>query len=285
MTVKFSGTSLKYARLNARISQSELSRRTGINQSLISQMELGKLSNPSFKKLIPMAKALGVTVDDFQAKPVLVREGNPHRNVTFSPDRLKELRGERGLSQAEFAEVAKLTQACVSKYERGTHEPNSENLHRLANGLGVEISELMAPPVRKKSLNFSGENLREIRGNKKITLKKMSEDLDMKHPTISRYETGKIKNPSPAVLKRMSDYLGVSVNDFLSAEGDHKPSESAVPCGVKKGDQIQWKLSKPQVETIIESLKDLAPVMAASESKNQRVTIDLNFNINLLSGS
>ena len=113
----------------------------------------------------------------------------------------------------------------------------------------------------------------------------MSEDLDMKHPTISRYETGQIKNPSPAVLKRMSDYLGVSVNDLLSAEADDKPSESAVPSGVKKGDKIQWKLSKPQVETIIESLKDLAPVMAASESKNQKVTIDLNFNINLLSGS
>lgn len=285
MTVKFSGTSLKYARLNARISQSELSRRTGIHQSAISQMELGRLLNPSFKKLIPMAKALGVTVDAFQAKPVLVREGNPYRNVTFSPYRLKKLRGEKGLSQSEFAEVAKLTQACVSKYERGTHEPNSENLHRLANGLGVEISELMVSPVHKKSLSFSGENLKEIRSNKKITLKKMSEDLDMKHPTISRYETGKIKNPSPAVLKRMSDYLGVSVNDFLSAEGDHKPSESAVPCGVKKGNQIQWKLSKPQVETIIESLKDLAPVMAASESKNQKVTIDLNFNINLLSGS
>jgi len=285
MTVKFSGTSLKYARLNARISQSELSRRTGINQSSISQMELGRLLNPSFKKLIPMAKALGVTVDAFQAKPVLVYEGNPHRNVTFSPYRLKKLRGERGLSQSEFAEVAKLTQACVSKYERGTHEPNSENLHRLANGLGVEISELMVSPVHKKSLSFSGENLKEIRGNKKITLKKMSEDLDMKHPTISRYETGKIKNPSPAVLKRMSDYLGVSVNDFLSAEGDHKPNESAVPSGVKKGDQIQWKLSKPQVETVIERLRDIAPAIAASEGKTQRVTIDLNFNINLLSGS
>lgn len=285
MTVKFSGPSLKQMRLNADMSQSELSRKSGIHQSAISQMELGRLLNPSFKKLIPMAEALGCTVDAFQAKPVLVREGNPNRNQGFSPDKLKKLRGQMGLSQRDFAEVAKLTQANVSKYERGAHEPNSQSLHRLANGLGVEISELMASPVRKKSSSFSGENLREIRSNKKISLKKMSEDLDMKHPTISRYETGKIKNPSPAVLKRMSDYLGVSVNDFLSAEGNHKPSESAVPCGVKKGDQIQWKLSKPQVETIIESLKDLAPVMAASESKNQKVTIDLNFNINLLSGS
>ena len=285
MTIKFSGPALKQMRLNTDISQSELSRRSGVNQSAISQMERGGVINPSFEKLIPMAEALGVTVDAFQAKPVLVREGNPHRNQGFSANKLKKLRGEMGLSQRDFAEVAKLTQANVSKYERGAHEPNSQSLQRLANALGVEINELMASPVHKKPSSFFGENLREIRGNKKITLKKMSEDLNMKHPTISRYETGKIKNPSPAVLKRMSDYLGVSVNDFLSAEGDHKPSESAVPSGVKKGDKIQWKLSKPQVETIIESLKDLAPVMAASESKNQKVTIDLNFNINLLSGS
>lgn len=285
MTVKFSGPALKQMRLNADISQSELSRRSGVNQSAISQMERGGVANPSFEKLIPMAKALKVTVDDFKPKPVLVREGNPHRNQGFSPYKLKKLRGEMGLSQRDFAEVAKLTQANVSKYERGAHEPNSQSLHRLANGLGVEISELMDSPVRKKSSSFSGENLREIRGNKKITLKKMSEDLDMKHPTISRYETGKIKNPSTASLKRMSDYLQVELEDLFSVEDNLKANESAVPSGVKKGDQIQWKLSKPQVETIIESLKDLAPVMAASESKNQKVTIDLNFNINLLSGS
>jgi len=207
MTVKFSGPTLKQMRLNADISQSELSRRSGVNQSVISKMERGAIPNPSAESLVQIAAAL--TTD----------------------------------------------------------------------GLPLTVNDLLIVE------NFSGERLRKIRAKKNISQAQMAEDLGVPRPTISRYETGAIKKPAPAILETMSDYLQVELEDLFSVEDDLKANESAVPCGVKKGDQIQWKLSKPQVETIIESLKDLAPVMAASESKNQRVTIDLNFNINLLSGS
>lgn len=207
MTVKFSGPALKQRRLNADISQSELSRRSGVNQSVISKMERGAIPNPSGESLVQIAAALST------------------------------------------------------------------------DGLPLTVNDLLVVE------NFSGERLRKIRAKKNISQAQMSEDLGVPRPTMSRYETGVIKKPAPAMLETMSDYLQVELKDLFSVEDKLKANESAVPSGVKKGDQIQWKLSKPQVETIIESLKDLAPVMAASESKNQKVTIDLNFNINLLSGS
>ena len=128
MTTKFDGTALKKTRLDFGISQSELSRRTGVNQSVISKMERGAIPNPSYEKLIPMAYVLNITVDDFNLKP-----------------------------------------------------------------------------------------------------------------------------------------------DTVSA-------------GVKKGNETKWTLSKQEVETIIQRLKDIAPAVASSQNKDQKITVDLNFNIKL-SGS
>lgn len=207
MTVKFSGPTLKQMRLNADISQSELSRRSGVNQSVISKMERGAIPNPSGESLVQIAAALSTDATFYTVNDLLVVE------------------------------------------------------------------------------NFSGERLRKIRAKKNISQAQMAEDLGVPRPTISRYETGAIKKPAPAILETMSDYLQVELEDLFSVEDNLKTNESAVPSGVKKGDQIEWKLSKPQVETVIERLRDIAPAIAASEGKTQKVTIDLNFNINLLSGS
>lgn len=41
----------------------ELERRTGISSSLISQMETGHVRDPSFRKIVKIARALGVKLD------------------------------------------------------------------------------------------------------------------------------------------------------------------------------------------------------------------------------
>ncbi len=49
------------------------------------------------------------------------------------------LRIKRGLTQHELAAVAGMTQADVSKIERGVTHPSSRTLHRLASALGADL--------------------------------------------------------------------------------------------------------------------------------------------------
>ena len=57
-------------------------------------------------------------------------------------ERLRLLRGERGLSQVELANLAGIAPAQLSRYELGKAHPRSEVLAKLASALGVSVKEI-----------------------------------------------------------------------------------------------------------------------------------------------
>lgn len=54
------------------------------------------------------------------------------------------LREERGISQVQLAADTGFTQSWISHVERGSRNPSWSNVVRLAEGLGVSVSELVA---------------------------------------------------------------------------------------------------------------------------------------------
>jgi transcriptional regulator with XRE-family HTH domain len=72
-------------------------------------------------------------------------------------DHVKQLRLEAGLTQAELAARAGVTVETVARLERvlrgrssANSNPSLETLVRLANALGVEVSELLSEPSRPR---------------------------------------------------------------------------------------------------------------------------------------
>lgn len=57
---------------------------------------------------------------------------------------IRELRAERGISQEALAHAADLDRTYVSGIERGLRNPSLTNLLKLADALGVKVSELAA---------------------------------------------------------------------------------------------------------------------------------------------
>lgn len=53
---------------------------------------------------------------------------------------IASLRAKRGLTQLELAAAAGMTQADVSKIERGVTHPSSRTLHRLASALCADLA-------------------------------------------------------------------------------------------------------------------------------------------------
>jgi transcriptional regulator with XRE-family HTH domain len=55
---------------------------------------------------------------------------------------VRAIRDERGLSQVQVAEATGFIQAWISRVEHGRRNPSWNNVVRLADGLGVRVSEL-----------------------------------------------------------------------------------------------------------------------------------------------
>lgn len=59
--------------------------------------------------------------------------------------RIRQLRQEKGWSQAELGERAGLAPSYVSELERGLKPINTRRLHQIAKALGIEAHELISP--------------------------------------------------------------------------------------------------------------------------------------------
>lgn len=79
-----------------------------------------------------------------------VRHRDPDRIVRDVGRRVSELRADRGLTQAAFAEVLGLTTKHVQKIELGELNMTIRSLSRLADNLDVGIGELFEPPKSRQ---------------------------------------------------------------------------------------------------------------------------------------
>lgn len=73
-------------------------------------------------------------------------------------ERLKALRTNKGLSQAEFAKYIKVSKSSINMYERGEREPGLETLERIADYFNVDMDYLLGKSdvVNKAQFTISG---------------------------------------------------------------------------------------------------------------------------------
>jgi transcriptional regulator with XRE-family HTH domain len=57
--------------------------------------------------------------------------------------RLREIRMDKGFSQAALAKRARLTREYVNKIEAGRYDPPLSTINALARALGVPVTELL----------------------------------------------------------------------------------------------------------------------------------------------
>lgn len=68
-------------------------------------------------------------------------------------NRMKECRRARHMTQKEVGKIIGLSQATISLYEKGTHEPDMQTLKRLSQVYGVSIEYM---------LGYSDEQIKQV---------------------------------------------------------------------------------------------------------------------------
>lgn len=162
-------------------------------------------------------------------------------------NRLKKLRKEKGLTQADLAKVLNTNQSQYGKYENGKTNLSIENAQILSEFFGVTLSYL---------LGFDDDSC--IVGSKKMTpfqslvrdrdlsLKEISEATGIGYSTVGNYNQGS-RIPNARNAQILSEYFGVSIPYLLGYEENftaNKPNATISIELVKELSFISEKKSK-----------------------------------------
>lgn len=132
--------------------------------------------------------------------------------------RMRALRRERNLRQADVARALGMSQSAYSKFEidDGANMPR-EKICALADYYGVTVDYLMADDAIEDAEN----RLLAARNASGLTMRQVGIELGVSAQTIWNWEHGRIK-PSASALQRLSALYGVTV-DYLT--GQNAPGE------------------------------------------------------------
>ncbi len=144
-------------------------------------------------------------------------------------DRIKELREQHGMTQAELAKIVNTTKQNIYKYENGiiTNIP-ADKIQIMANYFNVSPAYIMGwnEEIKKelKPNSIFGKKLKQAREAKKMTMdevvavcKRQFPECGLNKGTLSKYENGK-QEPMISNVKYLAEVLDVSPDYLLGKE-------------------------------------------------------------------
>ncbi|MEG6615855.1 helix-turn-helix transcriptional regulator [Peptococcaceae bacterium 1198_IL3148] len=144
------GEKIRIIRNEKAMSLQDLADKVGISLSYLSEIERGTVY-PALNTLKRVADGLGVP-----ATSLMGHEGTLGH-------KLKSLREEYGLTQAQLANLAGVTAGLIGQIEQGKVQPSLKTLEKLAEVMGVSPCYfIMEPGAVDQMLNLMSPELREL---------------------------------------------------------------------------------------------------------------------------
>lgn len=134
------GERLKNLRENENISQRQMSRLLGLLENGYANYE-HEHTEPSIKKIVLLAEILHTSVQYIIMGEILAVEFD--KEVTPFPQRLRELRKKKQLTQTEVASELGIRKVTYQGYEYNKYEPKLDKLLQLADLFDVTLDELL----------------------------------------------------------------------------------------------------------------------------------------------
>ena len=114
-------------------------------------------------------------------------------------ERLLYLREEKELTQKELGEIFNVDRSIISKWEIDSVTIPLKQLNNYANYFNVSLDYLTGlsnikentKTIKKLDKQKIGQNIKQVRKEKNLTLRALAKELNTTSSTISAYETGK----------------------------------------------------------------------------------------------
>ncbi len=172
---------LKSIRKEFELDQAQLAELLEVSPGTISQWERGETKPRSENK----ARIITLRgMDKSRVDEILGREDEGQK---WQADRLKALRKEKDLTQAEMAELLDVSPNTVSGWEAGRTTPSGDNLQRIK-----ELAETSGAAVREAvgKEQFNGSGLRQWRENLGLSRAVVADELGVSYASVQNWESG-----------------------------------------------------------------------------------------------
>lgn len=141
---------LKTLRKKKGLTQQEVAHFLGTVQAVYSKWERG-VYEPNYENLSMLVCIFDVSLDyllsdyleNSKERYLKIKESELMKISNIFPQRLKELRLKKGLTQTELGKKLGVKQSTFTNWENGKREPNFETLIKLANLLEVSVDLLL----------------------------------------------------------------------------------------------------------------------------------------------
>ena len=133
---------LKMLRKKEGLTQQEVAELVHVERGVYTNWELGN-RNPNYENLSMLACVFDVSIDYLLGDYLEIsKERYLMKTSNVFPQRLKELRLKKGLTQTELGEKVGVKQSTFTNWENGKREPNFETIIKLADLLEVSLDWL-----------------------------------------------------------------------------------------------------------------------------------------------
>ena len=242
------GERIKQRRKQLGINAEQVAADLGVSPSTVYRYENGAIEKMGIDKLEPLADALHTTPEYLMGwtdDPINYK-GAQTLDIAR---KLYLLRTENGLTQAQLAEIAGVSDKAVSAWENGTREPKIGPMQKVCDHFGIDVhvfidtaNDIYKPfpddrgIIAEYPLPYSVfEKLMTEAGE---TPYQVAKATGVAQSTLSDWKTGK-SSPWNPTLKKLADHFGVSVS-YLKGESDNQSikKEPATPTGDELTDAI-----------------------------------------------
>lgn len=135
--------------------------------------------------------------------------------------RIRDLREDKDMTQAQISKILMCSQRVYSNYERGDVNIPTDILIKLADFHDVSVDYLLgrtdAPPngpVKRHELIHMKNNLRKLRKDRGLTQVALQVQTGIEQALLSKFETGE-RIPPTETLVNLADFYGVSIDYIL----------------------------------------------------------------------
>lgn len=140
---------LKMLRKKKGLTQQEVAELVHVERGVYTNWELGN-RNPNYENLSMLVCIFDVSLDyllgDYleisKERYLKIKESYLMKTSNVFPQRLKELRLKKGLTQTELGEKVGVKQSTFTNWENGKREPNFETIIKIADLLEVSVDWL-----------------------------------------------------------------------------------------------------------------------------------------------
>lgn len=145
-------------------------------------------------------------------------------------------RKELGLTQKQLAERLNITPTIISEWETGARNPKISSLQKIADILGLSITELCNFESPKINNQTFGNRLRTARKAKCMTQSELADKCHCMDVQIRKYESGQ-NDPSLSKLIQLARALDVSL-DWICGLTDNSPQHIELQTKIQEAEKI-----------------------------------------------